>query len=149
VTPGSTNAINQMYLSTNAEALVFQRCAWSGGTYGSAEDRQTLQGNNDLCVVTNVKGVVERGESPDAFVLSAGASHGHSVAFVGEPNETRPTALYFSSASSGDNSKWLARTLKSAQLTPGAAIVEEDKTSSFYEVFTAGLFVSDDPETSN
>ena len=149
VTPGNTNSINHMYLSTNAETLVFQRCAWAGDYLGSATNRVTLQGNNDLCVVMNVKGVVERDEDPDAFVLSAGASHGHSVAFIGEGNSTRPTSLYFSSADSGTNGQWIKRTLKSAALVPGATIREEDDTESFYEVFAAGLLVPDNPHGSN
>ncbi|MHC4223610.1 MAG: hypothetical protein ACYSUN_06450, partial [Planctomycetota bacterium] len=56
VTPGTANSLNQMYLSANANCLVFQRSDWVGSesTYGSAASRSNLQGNNELCVVTNV-----------------------------------------------------------------------------------------------
>jgi hypothetical protein len=153
VTPGTVNSINQMYLSTNANCLVFQRCPWAGSesTYGSAASRRELLGDNDLCVVTNVLGVVNNGDTPNCFVLSAGASHGHSVAFVGDnPDPTvTPAAVYFSSADAGSNATWTQRTLKSAQLAPGATIVEEDSTESFYEIMGAGRKVNDDPTTGN
>ena len=37
VTPGGSNAINHMYLSSNGECLVFQRCPWEG-TYAGSND---------------------------------------------------------------------------------------------------------------
>jgi hypothetical protein len=154
VTPGTLNAINHMYLSTNGNVLAFQRCPWAGSSStsstGSGYDRTTLQGNNDLCLVTNVRAAVEDGDTPNCFVLSGGASHGHSVAFVGEtPSDPTgvPLQIWFSSTDAGGNGSWVQRTLKSALLEAGASIMEEDDTESYYEVMAGGRLVGDDPST--
>jgi hypothetical protein len=145
VTPGSRNSLNHLYLSTNSDVLVFQRTPWVGSTYGSGDNRTVLQGDNDLCVVTNVLAAVG-GATPDARVISAGQSHGHSIAFLGEGLISGPKGVLFSSTDPGTNESWDDRTLKLG-LIEGASISEVDKTASFYEVLAADRKLDDDATT--
>ena len=143
VTDGTANAINHLYASSDANILVGQRAET---TANSGSSRTRLNNDNDLFVVANVHAVLG-GAAPDAFVLSAGASHGSSVALVGEGTAPGPQALIFSSAaSSGSNTAWDDRTLKIALLQPSAAYDVIDSTQSHYAVLAGGRKLDDDPD---
>jgi len=145
VTTGTANAINRIYVSTDGNIMACQRCptAADGGA-----SRALLNGNNDLVVVNNVHEVLAGG-APNAFVLSAGKSHGTAVAFVGEGTAAGPQAIIFSVAASGGNQTWDDRQLMSAALVPGAIPTTLDSTQSHYVVLAGKRTLDDDYLTSN
>jgi hypothetical protein len=142
VTPGTANAINHLYLSANGRVLAGQVCRTAKS---SADGRGLLNGTSDLFVVTNVREALQ-GVSPVAFVVSAGRSHGASLAFVGEGAPGGPEGLIFSSGpASASNTSWVTRTLRVAALAPGAPPVVLDAAESHYAILTGGRKEDDDP----
>jgi hypothetical protein len=141
VTTGTANAINHLCLSADGNVLAGQV---SRTAASSASGRAFLNGNSDLFVVKNVREAV-LGETPDAFVVSEGRSHGASLAFVGECSLGGPQALVFSSGPSGaTNMTWATRTLLVAPLVPGATATPLDHTPSHHAVLAAGRKEDDD-----
>jgi hypothetical protein len=146
VTTGSANAINHLYLSCDGNVLAGQVAKTATS---SASTRALLNCNSDLFVVTNVHAVLE-GDTPNAFILSAGQSHGATVAFVGDGTPAGPQALVFSSAAgSSSNTSWATRTLKAAFLASGVVPTILDSTQSHYAVLAGGRKVDDVPTTAN
>jgi len=143
VTDGTANAINHLYASADGNFLVGQRCKT---TATSGSSRTLLNGTSDLFVVTNVHDVLA-GAAPNDFIVSSQASHGASVAFVGENTATGPQALIYSSAPKGSNQTWDDRTLKLVLLTPGAVPDVVDSTRSHYVVLAGSRILTDDPDT--
>jgi hypothetical protein len=144
ITNGSNNAINHLSVSADGNVLVGQRTQTSGD---SGLSRATLNSKSDLFAVTNVHAALA-GAAPQAFFLSQSASHGATVAFVGEGKGAQ--ALFYSSApSSADNSSWAERTLKVQLLQPGTAPGIADSVKSHYTIFTGGRVTDDDPLTAN
>jgi len=146
VTPGTANAINRIYVSTDGNIMACQRCATAAD--GGAS-RAKLNGDNDLVVVNNVHAVLAGTEAPNAFVVSAGKSNGTSVAFVGEGTSAGPQAIIFSTAASGGNQTWDDRQLMSAALVPGAIPSTLDATKSHYVILAGKRTLDDDWQTAN
>jgi len=140
VTDGTSNAINHPYLSADGNVLIFQR---SKTTANSSGTRAMLNGENDLCVVTNIHGVLFSGEAPRAFVVSEDKSHGSTVALIGEGTSVGPQAVVFSSGPSGGNASWTTRTLKVAILADRPTPDEVDSTQSHYVVLSAFRKIDD------
>ena len=140
VTGGTANAINHLYASADGNYVAGQRSRTTGN---SRDSRATLNGDSDLFVVTNVHAVVTSNATPEAVVVSASASHGSTVAFVGEGTATGPQALVFSSAAKGTNTTWDDRTLKLALLDGGSSPTTLDGTASHYVVLAAGRRLDD------
>jgi hypothetical protein len=145
VTDGTSNAINHLYASANANHLVGQRCKT---TEKSGATRATLNGNSDLFVVANVHAALDS-VAPDAFVLSEAMSHGSTVAFVGEITAAGPQALVFSAGPLGDNQSWDNRTLRTSRLQPDARVETLDGTESHYVVLAGVRKLNDDPDSSD
>jgi hypothetical protein len=153
VTPGSSNAINHIFASMDGNTLVGQRSSFGGN---SRNDRSTLNSNTDLFAVTNVHAVMDSGGAivPNAFVVSAGQSHGASVGFVGDGTPAGAQAIVFSSvnvASVPDtgNRTWDDRQLKVGILTPGSGAQNLDATRSHYVVLAGARNVGDNPADEN
>jgi len=140
VTNGTANAINHLYASADGNYVAGQRSKTTGN---SRDSRATLNGDSDLFVVTNVHAVIAADATPDALILSAGASHGSTVAFVGEGTATGPQALVYSAAAKGNNSTWRDRTLRIVLLASGATPSTLDSTTSHYVVLAAGRRLDD------
>ncbi|MEE8105796.1 MAG: hypothetical protein V3T86_09710 [Planctomycetota bacterium] len=145
VTPGGTNAINHLHVSADGDVLIAQRSATGSN---SRTSRASLNGNSDLIAITNVHDALA-GDVPISVVVSEGASHGATVALVGQGTANGPRAVVFSSADSGDNRTWDDRTLKLGLLQPGCEPVTLDPTRSFYGILSAHRVVSDNPTTSD
>jgi len=145
VTTGTANAINRMYVSTDGNVMVCQRCATSAD--GGAS-RAKLNGETDLVVVNNVHAVLD-GAAPNAFVLSTAMSHGTSVAFVGEGTSAGPQAIVYSAAAKGSNQTWDDRQLFSAALAAGAMPTLLDSTKSHYGLLAGKRTLDDDPFSAN
>jgi hypothetical protein len=141
VTTGTANAINHLCLSANGDVLAGQV---SRTAASSANGRALLNGTSDLFVIRNVRAAIQ-GATPDAFFVSAGRSHGASLAFVGEGALAGPQAIVFSAGPPGvTNASWATRTLLSAALAPGAVATPLDQTPSHYAVLAAGRKEDDD-----
>jgi hypothetical protein len=140
VTTGTANAINHLWLSADGNVLAGQIAKT---TASSASSRAVLNSNTDLFVVTNIHGVLE-GAAPDAVVVSAGQSHGATVAFVGDGTIAGPQAIIYSSGDAGSsNSTWATRTLKAVPLVSGAVPASLDNAQSTYAVLTGGRQLDD------
>jgi len=146
VTDGTSNAINHLFVSTDGNCLLGQRCKT---TEDSGDTRGKLNNTNDLFCVTNVHAALE-GATPNCFMVSTNKSHGSSVAFVGDGTATGPAAIVFSSGTaSSSNTSWATRTLKIVPMAPGATPVVLDSVASNYVVLSGGRKLDDDPFTSN
>ncbi|MHC5052112.1 MAG: hypothetical protein ACYTGK_16060, partial [Planctomycetota bacterium] len=145
VTDGTSNAINHLYASADGNYLVGQRCRT---TVKSGATRVALNGESDLFVVADVHAALA-GAAPNAFVASAGMSHGSSVGFVGEGTPTGPQALVFSAGPKGDNLSWANRTLRITLLRPQAGVSFLDKTKSHYVVLAGTRKADDDADTAD
>ena len=145
VTTGTANAVNHLYVSTDGNVVVGQRCKTSAKSGGS---RATLNGDSDLFAVTNVHEVLAGG-APVSFVLSAGMSHGSAVGFVGEATVTGPQALVYSAAPKGTNTTWKNRKLMLVPLVPGGQPAVLDDTASHYVVLGGTRVLDDDPTSPN
>jgi len=141
VTDGTKNAINHLYVSTDGSHVAGQR---TKTTADSGDSRAVLNGDSDLFVVTNVHEALT-GAAPTAFIVSAGMSHGATVAFVGEGTATGPQAVIYSSATKGGNSTWDDRTLKVGLFAAGTVPAVLDTTQSHYVVHSGGRKQDDDP----
>ena len=139
VTDGAANAINHIRLSPDGSVLVGQR-ARTGDS--SSASREILNGRTDLFAVTNVRAALD-GATPEAFVLSAVASHGTTTAFLGDP----PRALVFSAAAAGGNETWDDRTLRIVPLAPNRPAETLDGTRSHYTALSVSRLLADDPES--
>jgi hypothetical protein len=139
VTTGSANAINYLYLSMDGNVLVGQRAET---TANSANSRAALTGDSDLFAVTNIHDVLAGGV-PNDFIVSAGRSHGSSVAFIGEGTNAGAQAVIFSAAPSGANATWAQRTLNVSVLQAGSTAVILDSTQSHYVVLAGGRKLDD------
>jgi hypothetical protein len=139
VTTGSANAINYLYLSMDGNVLVGQR---SETTANSANSRAALTGDSDLFTVTNIHEVLAGGV-PNDFIVSAGRSHGSSVAFVGEGTAAGAQAVIYSAAAPGGNTTWDERTLNVSVLQAGSSAVLLDPTQSHYVVLAGGRKLDD------
>ncbi len=146
VTDGTANAINHLYASADGNYLVGQRSKTSGN---SRDSRATLNGDSDLFVVTNVHAVLASNAVPEAFALSRNASHGSTVAFVGEGTATGPQALIYSAAAKGTNTTWKDRTLRITLLVDGANPSTLDGANSHYVVLGAGRKLDDNLDDAN
>ncbi|HEX5138448.1 MAG TPA: hypothetical protein VFY93_15850, partial [Planctomycetota bacterium] len=141
VTSGSGNAINHLYLSADGNMLAGQVSKYGAS---SATTRIQLNNNSDIFVVTNIHDVLA-GATPNAIVVSAGQSHGSTVAFVGDVTPAGPQALIYSAAPSGtSNSQWAQRNLKAVPLVAGAIPATLDATKSTYAVLSGGRKLDDD-----
>jgi len=150
VTDGAKNAINHLYVSADGNFLMGQRAPYEGDSGSdSAGGRGRLNGESDLFAVTNVHDVLDEGEVPMAFLVSAGMSHGSTVALVGENTSTGPQAVIYSSAAKGGNGTWDDRTLKINLLAQGGVPVVLDDTQSHYVVLAGTRKLDDDPESGN
>jgi hypothetical protein len=139
VTTGTANAINYLYLSMDGNVLVGQRAATAANSRNS---RAALTGDSDLFAVTNIHEVLAGGV-PNDFVVSAGRSHGSSVAFIGEGTASGAQALIYSAAAPGGNSTWDRRQLHVTTLAPGTTPVILDPTASHYVVLSGGRKLDD------
>ncbi|MHC4491532.1 MAG: hypothetical protein ACYTDU_07905 [Planctomycetota bacterium] len=139
VTTGSANAINYLYLSAAGNVLVGQRSTTTGN---SRDSRAALTGDSDLFAVTNIHEVLAGGV-PNDFIISAGRSHGSSVAFIGEGTSAGAQALLFSAAAPGANTTWDERTLNVSVLQPGAVATILDTTQSHYVVLAGARKIDD------
>ncbi len=149
VTDGNANAINHLYLSADGNTLVGQR---SETTASSRTGRETLNGDNDLFCVNNLHAVVFGGAAPNAFMISEDRSHGATVAFIGEGTISGPQVVVYSAADQvGGNETWDDRTLRAAQLAPGAGAIATviDSVRSHYAVIVAGRKLNDNPDTAD
>jgi hypothetical protein len=133
-------AINHLYLS--CEGNVLAGLISKTGT-SSATSRAFLNSNNFLFVVVNIHAVLFSGATPIAFLVGdqdgngnvLPASHGATVAFVGDGTGAGPQALIFSSGpASSSNSSWTTRTLKAVPLAAGAVPTVLDSTQMHYVV---------------
>jgi len=148
-THATTNHINSIYpsMSANVVAFLVNQTASTSRT-----DRSGLTAKNRLCAVTNVHVVLQSAGAvaPIAFQIGPEASHGSTVAFVGDGNALAgPQAIVFSrtDVSVGSNNSWDDRTLRLGLLAAGAAVETLDNTQSHYAVLTAGRKLNDDPDT--
>jgi hypothetical protein len=144
VTTGTINAINNLYVSMDANTLAGQRAT----TTSSRDSRTVLTSQTDLFVVTNVHDVL-RGATPNAFILSEKASHGSSVAFVGEGTATGAQAIIYSYATTTGNASWDDRQLFVSVLAPSAGRTALDQVKSHYVVLAGGRKLNDDPDTAD
>jgi len=141
---GTINAINNLYVSMDGNTLVGQRAS----TSSSRDNRSTLTAQTDLFAVTNVHDVL-RGATPRAFIISAKASHGSTVALVGEGTTTGAQAIIYSYASTSGNSSWDDRQLFVSVVAPAANRVALDQTKSHYAILAGGRKLDDNPLTSD
>jgi hypothetical protein len=150
VTSGSANAINHIYSSADGNFLVGQRSTFSGD---SGANRSVLNSQSDLFAVTNVHAVLAGTAAPDAFVLSAGRSHGSTVAFIGENTATGPQAIIYSADNEGNtdtgNRTWDDRVLKLGLLAPNSPAATVDSTPSHYVVLGGSRKLDDNPDDGN
>ena len=144
VTTGSSNAINYMYPSIDGNTIVAQR---SNAT-NSRDDRSLLTTKNDIICVNNVHDVMFDGATPNSFVVSADASHGSSVAFVGDGTGAGAVALVFSRSDGPGNTSWDDRNLFISLLAPLANRSPLDATDSHYVILSGGRKLDDDPTSS-
>jgi len=144
VTSGTLNAINNLYVSTDANTLIGQRASSSQ----SRDSRTTLTSQTDLFAVTNVHDVL-RGATPTAFVISERGSHGASVALVGEGTATGAQAIIYSHATGTGASSWDDRRLYVSVLAENASRTALDQTQSHYAVIAGGRKLDDDPNSSD
>jgi hypothetical protein len=146
VTAGTANAINHLSMSADGNTLAGQVCKTTANSNGS---RALLNSTTDLFVVTNLHAVLT-GSAPNAFIISAGASHGASLAFAGDGTPAGAQALLYSSGTSGaTNATWSTRTLKAVPLSSGAVPTVLDSTQSHYIVLAGGRRLNDDKDTAN
>ncbi|MHC4939006.1 MAG: hypothetical protein ACYTHK_08560, partial [Planctomycetota bacterium] len=141
VTTGASNAINYMYASMDGNTIVAQR---SNAT-NSRDDRSLLTTANDLICVNNVHAVMFGGATPSSFVVSPDASHGSTVAFVGDGTGAGPVALVFSRSDGPGNTSWEERNLFISLLAPNANRSTLDATDSHYTILAGGRQLDDDP----
>ncbi|NJN14097.1 MAG: hypothetical protein HC813_00030 [Planctomycetes bacterium] len=134
VTDGTANAINHLYMSADGNFLVGQR---TKSASNSRDSRAAINGDNDIFAVTNLHAVIAVDAVPTAFIISAGMSHGSTMAFVGEGTATGPQALVYSVATKGGNTTWDDRTLKIGLLAEGVPPSTLDSTQSHYVVLAA------------
>ncbi|MHC4952383.1 MAG: hypothetical protein ACYTGZ_00710 [Planctomycetota bacterium] len=140
ITTGTTNAINYLYVSMDANTLIGQRST----TSDSRGSRVTITTKNDIFAVTNVHAAL-RGDTPNAFIVSKDQSHGASVGLVGEGTSTGAQAVVYSAApSTGGNTTWDERQLFSSILAPAANRTTLDQAKSHYTVLAAGRKLNDD-----
>jgi hypothetical protein len=140
VTTGTANAINHLWLSADGNMLAGQIAKT---TASSASSRAMLNSNSDIFVVTNIHAVLD-GAAPQAIVVSAGQSHGATVAFVGDGTLAGPQALIYSAGTaSSSNTSWSTRSLKAVPLVSGAVPASLDNTQSTYSVLTGGRKLDD------
>ena len=144
VTTGTLNAINNLYVSTDANTVIGQRAS----STQSRDSRTTLTSQTDLFAVTNVHNVL-RGATPNAFVISEKASHGASVALVGEGTATGAQAIIYSYATATGNSSWDDRRLYVSVLAANASRTALDQTQSHYAVIAGGRKLNDNPNTAD
>jgi len=145
VTTGTANAINHLYVSADGSVVAGHR---SATTANSRDNRAILNGSSDLWVCNNVHQALA-GSPPNNFIVSAGQSHGSTMAFIGEGSASGPQAVVFSSAPSGGNDTWDDRTLKAAVLAANATAVELDNARSHYAVLAGARRLDDDPNSAN
>ena len=119
---------------------------WQASARRRQRTAATVNGDSDLFVVTNVHEALT-GAAPTAFIVSAGMSHGATVAFVGEGTATGPQAIIYSSATKGGNTTWDDRTLKVGLFAIGTVPAVLDTTQSHYVVHSGGRKQDDDPQT--
>ena len=144
ITTGTVNAINNLYVSMDANTLIGQRASSSN----SRDSRTTLTSSTDLFAVTNVHQVL-MGATPNAFLVSEKASHGSSVALVGEGTATGAQAIIYSYATGTGNASWDDRQLYVSVLAPAANRVALDQTKSHYAVLSGGRKLNDNPNTAD
>ncbi|MEE8106707.1 MAG: hypothetical protein V3T86_14325 [Planctomycetota bacterium] len=147
ITDGSSNALNHIYCSLDGNVVAAQRAKVGGSSQNS---RTTLNSRTDLFAISNVHGVVENGDVPNAFIISSDDSHGASIAFVGDGSAAGPQAVVFSrvnNSSDSGNRSWDNRELMVALLAPGATAATLDSTQSHYVVLAAGRATNDNATT--
>jgi len=141
VTTGTSNAINYLYPSMDGNTIVAQR----SNQTNSRDSRTQLTSQNDIIAVTNVHDVLFNGATPVAFKVSSDASHGSSVAFVGDGTPAGAVALVYSHASGTGNTTWDERNLYIGLLVEGAGRSALDTTKSHYTILSGGRKLDDDP----
>jgi len=140
VTTGSSNAINYLYPSMDGNTIVAQRSDQTN----SRSSRTQLTTSNDIIAVTNVHDVLYDGASPEAFIVSEDASHGSSVAFVGDGTPAGAVALVYSWADGTGNTTWDERNLYIGLLAEGAGRSVLDTVESHYAILSGGRKQDDD-----
>ncbi|MHC4940922.1 MAG: hypothetical protein ACYTHK_18430, partial [Planctomycetota bacterium] len=144
VTTGASNAINYMYPSMDGSTIVAQRSSATN----SRDDRSLLTTANDLICVNNIHQVMFDGATPNSFVVSPDASHGSTVAFVGDGTGAGPVALVFSRSDGPGNTSWEERNLFISLLAPQANRSILDATDSHYTILSGARKLDDDPNSS-
>ena len=134
-----------MYPSMDGNTIVAQR----SNETNSRDTRTQLTTQNDIIAVTNVHDVLFNGASPNAFTVSSNASHGSTVAFVGDGTPAGAVALVYSHATGSGNTTWDERNLYIGLLVPGAGRAALDTVESHYTILSGGRKLDDNPNSAD